>query len=617
MLRFPSLSDISDSLQGTLKRYFLCVIVAVVATVIAFILVDAEPQGDFPVALKILICCALAMPLFFSVHTLFEQSKAAQSTVLLGVGLFMIGFFYVSLPENNNNGINQTVPYRFVIWNIVLHLVAAFSAFYQYKDINGFWQWNKTLFLRFLLASLYSIVLYLGLAGAILAIDNLFSIDIIDKVYMRLWIVISLLFQPLLFLSGIPNPIQSLQNDESYPKSLRIFTQYVLLSLVAIYMLILYTYIAKILIEWNIPNGWVCYLVIGFSIAGILALLLLYPLSEKEEYAWIKKVYKAYYILILPLVILMFFSINIRIQDYGITPNRYIMLVLAFWLAGIAVYFTFFKQKNIIYIPISLAFMSFLSVIGPWSMFNVSLYSQYNRLIPTLTKNNMLVNGKLQKIATNDYQKISVYDLRTISSAFTYMNNWKSQQLIMPLIPNEWARDTFFRENGELITSKLEEKLGMSLNEYTYRTADTTDIKNQSKQIEINVNTINFQKEILDIKGFNHFAEIAFCPSKNDSSNYCYNEAYIIKGEIMNEKGTIFINQEKYDTLSVKPMIEKLKQWHEIESSYATYTEGKELLLQNPKNKWKIYPNFIRLYKKNQASPWQLIELRGYILYNK
>ncbi len=617
MLRLPSLSDISESLQSALKRYFLCVIVAIIATTIAFIIVDAEPQGDFPATLKVLLCCALAMPLFFSVHTLFEQEKKIHSAVLLAIGLSIISFFYISLPEENNNGISQTVPYRFVIWNIVFHLVAAFSAFSNYTEINGFWQWNKTLFLRFLLASLYSVVLYFGLAGAILAIDNLFSIDIIDKVYMRLWIVIALLFQPLLFLSGIPNPIQSLQNDDSYPKSLRIFTQYVLLSLVAVYMIILYAYIGKILIEWKIPNGWVCYLVIGFSIAGILALLLLYPLSEKEEYAWIKKVYKAYYILILPLVVLMTISINIRLQAYGITPNRYIMLTLAFWLAGIAIYFTFFKQKNITYIPMSLALLGFLSVIGPWSMFNVSLYSQYNRLIPVLKKNNMLVNGKLQKISDKDFKKASMYDLRTISSAFTYMEHWKSQKLLTPIIPEAWTKDTLFKQNGELITYKLEEKLGISLNEYIYRTNDTTDIKNQSQIIEINVSSTNFQKETLSIKGFNNFAEIVFCPQKNDSTNYCYNDGYLLTGKITDYKGNIIINQQVYDSISFETIIEKLKSWKEISSTYSTYTEGKNLVLQSPKNKWKLYPNFIKLYKENQSSKLELIEVRAYLLYNE
>ncbi|MBK9320884.1 MAG: DUF4153 domain-containing protein [Bacteroidetes bacterium] len=112
-----------------------------------------------------------------------------------------------------------------------------------------------------------------------------------------------------------------LEKENDYPNGLRIFTQFVLLPLVTIYLGILYVYELKILITMNWPRGWVSYLVIGFSTAGILALLLVWPLRNDDRYKWVKTFTRLFYIALLPLIALLFFSIYIRVKEYGITET--------------------------------------------------------------------------------------------------------------------------------------------------------------------------------------------------------------------------------------------------------------------------------------------------------
>ena len=107
-------------------------------------------------------------------------------------------------------------------------------------------------------------VLYIGLSLALLAVDKLFNAHINGKVYLRLLIIIAGLFNTWFFLSGVPKNVSDISEKIIYPKGLKVFTQFVLIPLISIYLVILYAYMFKIIFTWNIPKGWVSYLVLCF-----------------------------------------------------------------------------------------------------------------------------------------------------------------------------------------------------------------------------------------------------------------------------------------------------------------------------------------------------------------
>src|SRR6185436_11103061 len=77
---------------------------------------------------------------------------------------------------------------RYAQLAIGFHLLVAFVAYWRGREPNAFWQFNRALFLRFLLAGLYAGVLYTGLTVALIAIDQLFKAHVSEKVYFRLWL---------------------------------------------------------------------------------------------------------------------------------------------------------------------------------------------------------------------------------------------------------------------------------------------------------------------------------------------------------------------------------------------------------------------------------------------
>lgn len=253
--------------------------------------------------------------------------------------------------------------------------------------MNEFWGYNKTLFLNFLISALYSAVLFFGLSIALLSIDNLLGFDIKDVRYLQLWFILVGIFNTFFFLARVPKIGEFEPSVTEYPKALKVFVQYVLIPIVTIYILILYSYLVKIIVQWELPTGWVANLVLSFSIAGIFSLLLLHPIKDEAKNNWIRLYSKLYYIGLVPLVVLLFISIGTRISEYGVTINRFYVATLAVWLAGVVLYFILSKSKNIKVIPISLALIALGITFGPLSTFSVSERSQLGRITETLKKN--------------------------------------------------------------------------------------------------------------------------------------------------------------------------------------------------------------------------------------
>ena len=179
----------------------------------------------------------LSMLLTISVSLFTERFvvKHWKKWLIWSTSIVLIALYFLTLPsvEDGVTGI------RFVLLAIALHLLVAFAPFVMLREMNGLWQHNKTLFIRILIGGVYSGVLYAGLALAILAIDNLFEVRIHEKFYIDLWLIIAGIFNTWFFLTGVPENIPALERTTDYPKGLKIFTLYVLIPLITVYLVIL------------------------------------------------------------------------------------------------------------------------------------------------------------------------------------------------------------------------------------------------------------------------------------------------------------------------------------------------------------------------------------------
>jgi hypothetical protein len=406
MKQLFSLRRITAGIVSAIANYPLVIIMAVALGSQCIGLLNYEETDLFDEALPWMLAQGMGISLFFALHTVSRYRKLSRAVsggiLALGIGvLYLIGYHFDYMMSMARE---ETMVLEVIGYALASHLLVAFLPFFRKNTLNGFWQYNKSLFLRAFTTILYTGVLFAGLSGAIAAIQELFDVEFTAKIFAYLWFVMAFPVSALIFCAGVPKAedIDALDSSSDLPSGLRLFVQFVLLPLVVVYLCILYAYMGKIILSWTLPQGWVTILIMVFSVVGMLAMLLVHPFQQLTEHAWIKVITKNYYRSLLPLLVLQYVAIFTRISDYGFTSARWAVVAITAWLTFITVYKVFFKGKNIILIPYTLCAVAILFLIGPLSHKSISVWSQtakINRLVKTL--NLIDAKGKLKVYEAN------------------------------------------------------------------------------------------------------------------------------------------------------------------------------------------------------------------------
>jgi hypothetical protein len=389
-VRLPSIGDIVDEAQRSARRFPLVLLSGAISAVAGILLIDTP--GDDPSLVRVLAAATLGLPLNFALGVLAERRSPRSRggyVAIVSIGVAIQLAFWYAFPRWTEN--MQLM--RYVQLFAAAHLFVAIAPFIGYREPNAFWQYNRILFLRFIEGAIYTVVLWVGLCVAFLALDKLLGVPVATEGYARLWMVMTLVFNPWFFIAGVPGDFSALESITEYPSGLRAFTQYVLVPIVVIYLAILTLYLAKVLVTREWPSGWIGYLVSGVAAVGILSWLLVHPLEERAEHAWVKTFTRGFYIALMPAVVMLWLAIWKRVDQYGITERRYFLIVLSVWLAGIAVYYTLSRSRSIKVIPATLCAVAVVSFAGPWGAYSVSRRSQSNRLEAVLLKNGLVDNS--------------------------------------------------------------------------------------------------------------------------------------------------------------------------------------------------------------------------------
>jgi hypothetical protein len=390
---------------------------ALVAAVCGIIATEVDNEAPF---VRVMMTAQLGLPLFFALAVAAESNRWGRSlrAALNVVGVVGLVAYHSTLPDLMDQ-VAVGVVTRFVQLNVGLHLLAAFLPFARGGSHNGFWQYNRALFLRFLTALLYSAVVYLGLALALLALDRLLGLPIPDHSYLWLLIVTLFVFNTWVFLGGVPRDIAGLESLTDYSRALRVFAQYILIPLVAIYLAILTIYLFKVIATAVWPSGWIGWMVSSVAVVGILALLLVWPVANRTENRWVATYTRWFFIFMMPAIVMLLLAVYKRIDQYGITENRYFLAVLSLWLAAVAVYFIVSQKRRIKVIPMTLCVVAFATSFGPWGAYTVSRKSQTARLERLMEANGILVDGAIAKAtaevpldARREISAISLYLVR-------------------------------------------------------------------------------------------------------------------------------------------------------------------------------------------------------------
>ena len=157
---------------------------------------------------------------------------------------------------------------------------------------------------------------------------------------------------------------------------------YIFTPALIVYAIILYIYIFKILINWELPQGGVAYMVGTFCTLALLCMLVR-PALEKKTFNWFYRFFPA---IAIPPIILLWIGITRRLSEYGVTTVRAYLVIFAILLTVFIAMTAFRKTRKaqwmVIMLGVVLAVFTFIPGITAKDFGLRSQMSRHNSLLP-------------------------------------------------------------------------------------------------------------------------------------------------------------------------------------------------------------------------------------------
>ncbi|QTY26767.1 DUF4153 domain-containing protein [Flavobacterium sp. CS20] len=310
--------------------------------------------------------------------------------VLTGLILYYIYGLSENLP-------NASLAYgQWALLMLAGHVFVVFAPFIKSWNKYKFWDYLKSIIIALVRSGIYTVILYVGLAIAISTLEILFKINFNDNIYFQTFIFCLGVVNTFVYLSDFPR-LDKLGGQLELPKAGEVLVLYILIPLSLLYLLIVYVYALKILIEWELPEGFVTYLISGLSLLAFVIHISIEPFRKTHVSKLIQKFYPYYFYAILPLLPLLFVALYRRIADYNFTELRYLGLVLAFWICGMLIYMLVSHKKALSLYAKSMFVLILLCTFYPLSAFKISINAQVKELAELMES----VDKKTERSFTN------------------------------------------------------------------------------------------------------------------------------------------------------------------------------------------------------------------------
>ena len=166
----------------------------------------------------------------------------------------------------------------------------------------------------------------------IFSIEALFNV-LVDR-YIEICSRVSFCFiAPLVFIS-----LESHAETPTVSRLEEVVVNYILTPALLVYNVILYVYLAVILIRWQLPEGSVSAMVLAFTVVAV-AIMLVRPLLAMQPLRWY---FRWFPLFALPLIVLFWVAVGYRVGQYGITLDRCILIaagsLMTLYLAAVLIF---------------------------------------------------------------------------------------------------------------------------------------------------------------------------------------------------------------------------------------------------------------------------------------
>ena len=366
-----SLRGLADRFGQTLKRFPVAMLLVIFLTCFIIYICHGGKMGD-KLEFFFIFYPATGALLAVSLSLLTEDFKSKIRAWFTQLVVHLIWFGVSAyLAQIDRFSLPQLIAVCATI--VAIGLAVFLICFYRRNREMPFWNFSTRTVVALGVAAAIGDFLALGLLLLVESLKMLFGLHINDVIYLDIWTVCMVLLAPSMFMILIPKGENKYQADApEFSRFAKGVVQYLFLPLLGLYIITLYAYAAKILLQWSLPVGNVSYLVSGSMVLMVLLIYITYPLQFLEGNKLFKGVTRCLPVLMLPLLALMTVAIGRRLSDYGITVSRLYLLVFNIWCYAVCLWLIFTRNKRIWLIPASFAVILFLISVGPQSIANAT-----------------------------------------------------------------------------------------------------------------------------------------------------------------------------------------------------------------------------------------------------
>ncbi len=436
------LGHILPDMQNVFRRFPLAILMVIGLTL--SILYDTNIRGLGDLMRARLFGGFVLAGYLAVILSLIGEGRGKTVSVLVKLPVvivgFALGYFFKDL--------------SFLTWTAILAAILYLGNapfFRAPRNDVAVWDFTHKLWTAVLFTVAGSIIYTIGLFAISEALKKLFGIDVSHMVE-DIFLPIGLAFlAPMAWLSMLPGPDEdeddSLRNPGFISRAVGFLGTWILAPLTLIYAGILILYGVKIIMMGELPKGVIARLVTPFLIIGTLTWLILDPpfIQEKRLARWYSK---AWFPLTIPAALLLLVSVFVRISAYGVTPERYLLVLAGLWALVVAIWYLVRRKAfDIRIIPGLAALLLALASIGPWGAVSVSLRSQTARL-----ENGLKVNGWLDAeghLLNRD--KLEIHDKQAAQKArgaLLWLVRQEREENLSRFLPQSEKLADFQSENG-------------------------------------------------------------------------------------------------------------------------------------------------------------------------
>lgn len=480
--------EIVTNYKNSFKQYTSTNIVIILTTLFLVFAYDELPGTIINKTLTIAILSAIN---FFACETYLKKLWQRGISYVVGLGI-AIGFEQLVYSARNSEAIARIV----IGYAIIVFLIGLMQAIKNTKADIG--EYAVKAFKNIFSVGIIYIILNIGLTLITLIFTSLILSNTGSNLIARIQIA-------LLGLFALPATLIAITEiKEDISKFIKAIVLYVMLPLTILATVIIYIYMAKILILREIPANSIFRILTGLFIVAFPVWVMIDPF--KKESKLIEKICKILPIAFIPFLLLQTYSICARIDGNGLTPSRYIGIAFIIFEA-IAIFLSIYKERKYLinFITVGTVIIAVSTILPVVNMQSASNISQSNRLKKAWKENQIFsdLSEENKKIAQSAYSY-----LENQSDANKYIPNYIDKDAIKEYIVGK--EEYYYKYNQKRIEYPkmyiIGEQQIIPIGEYKYMQAVTVseyDINlNNMKKIQLTesttVNLVEYLSKIIE-----------------------------------------------------------------------------------------------------------------------